>query len=79
MAIETTAHAKLTEIAGNLWWSWQPELDDIFRRIDPIRFAELSQNPVQLLKEYTPEKLEKRVREEVLHSKINWAYRRFRE
>ncbi|WP_237226933.1 alpha-glucan family phosphorylase [Rubinisphaera sp. JC750] len=79
MPQESTVHAKLTEIANNLWWCWQPELEDIFRRIDPIRFTELCHNPVQLLQEYPPEKLEKRAREEVLHSKINWAYRRFRE
>lgn len=79
MPQEISIHAKLTEIANNLWWCWQPELEDIFRRIDMIRFTELSHNPVQLLKEYTPEKLEKRAREEVLHSKINWAYRRFCE
>ncbi len=79
MPTEMSVHAKLSEIANNLWWSWQPELDDIFRRIDPQRFTELSHNPVQLLKEYPPEKLEKRAREEVLHSKINWAYRRFKE
>ncbi len=74
-----TIHEKLTEIANNLWWSWQSEMDDIFRRIDPIKFAEFSQNPVQLLQAYPPEKLEQRAREEVLHSKINWAYRRFHE
>ncbi len=79
MSQEMSVHAKLTEIAKNLWWCWQPEMEDIFRRIDTIRFTELSHNPVQLLREYTPEKLDKRAREEVLHSKINWAYRRFRE
>lgn len=79
MPAEMTVHAKLTDIANNLWWSWQPEVDDIFRRIDPARYMELSHNPVQLLKEYPPDKLEKRCREEVLHSKINWAFRRFKE
>ena len=79
MAKELTVHDKLTEIANNLWWCWQPEVEDIFRRIDTVRFTELSHNPVQLLQEYTSEKLEKKCREEVLHTKINWAYRRFRE
>ncbi len=76
---QKTAHQKLTELAKNLWWSWQPEVTDIFRSIDPNRWSALAHNPVQLLEEYPPEKLEERVRELVFHSRINRAYRRWRE
>ncbi len=76
---QKTAHQKLTELASNLWWSWQPEVTDIFRSIDPTRWSALAHNPVQLLEEYPPEKLEDRVRELVIHSRINRAYRRWRE
>ncbi len=76
---QKTAHQKLTELASNLWWSWQPEVTDIFRSIDPTRWSVLAHNPVQLLEEYPPEKLEERVRELVIHSRINRAYRRWRE
>jgi starch phosphorylase len=79
MAQETTIHDKLTELAGNLWWSWQPEVTAIYREIDPIRWSELAHNPVILLREYTPDKLEARARELVLHSRINGAYRRWHE
>ena len=76
---QKSAHQKLTELASNLWWSWQPEVTDIFRSIDPVRWSVLAHNPVQLLEEYPPEKLEERVRELVIHSRINRAYRRWRE
>ncbi len=79
MAQQKTIHEKLTELAGNLWWSWQPEVTAIFREIDPKRWTELSHNPVLLLREYPPEKLESRAREVVLHSRINGAYRRWQE
>lgn len=79
MAPAKTIHEKLTEIVGNLWWSWQPEVTDIFREIDPIMWSELSHNPILLLREYPPEKLELRARTEVLHSRINAAYRDMRE
>ncbi|WP_437192932.1 alpha-glucan family phosphorylase [Planctomicrobium sp. SH527] len=79
MAAAKTIHEKLTEIVGNLWWSWQPEVTDIFREIDPILWSELSHNPILLLREYPPEKLELRARTEVLHSRINAAYRDMRE
>ena len=39
----------------------------------------LNHNPVLLLKEYSPDKLEQRARETVMHSRINWAYRRWLE
>src|SRR5262245_10442081 len=79
MAQEKTIHEKLTELAGNLWWSWQPEVTAIFREVDPVRWSELAHNPVILLREYTPDKLEARARELVLHSRINGAYRRWHE
>lgn len=72
-------HEKLTELAGNLWWSWQPDVVEIFREIDPVRFVELGHNPIVLLREYGPEKLEIRAREELLHSRIHGAYRRWME
>ncbi len=72
-------HDKLSSMAENLWWSWDPEAKDVFRLIDPDLWEISNHNPVLLLKEYTPEKLEDRAREAVLHTRIHWAFRRFRE
>ena len=76
---QKTIHEKLTELAGNLWWSWQPDVTDIFREINPVRWSELGHNPIPMLREYGPDKLEQRAREEVLHSRIHGAYRRWLE
>ncbi len=70
---------KLAKLASNYWWSWQPEVTTIFREIAPVRWSQLAHNPVALLQELTPEQLEQRCREEVLHSRINGAYRRWVE
>lgn len=78
MAEQKSLHAKLTELTTNLWWSWQPEVSDIFRQIDQDRWSELSHNPVALLKEWTPERLEDRATEMVLHSRIHTAFRRWK-
>ena len=75
MSPQKSIHEKLSELAGNLWWSWQPDVVALFREIDPIRWAELTHNPILLLREYTPEKLEARAREEMMHSRVNTAYR----
>lgn len=79
MLQQKTIHEKLTELANNLWWSWQPEVTQIFREIDSVRWSEVVHNPILLLREYPPEKLEQRARDAMLHSRINGAYRRWRE
>jgi starch phosphorylase len=79
MSKQMNAHQKLTELASNYWWSWQPEVTAIFRLIDPVRWSELAHNPVRLLEEYPSEKLEQRIRDEMLHSRVNWSYRRWVE
>lgn len=80
--IEPSAHAvyhKCVELSRNLWWSWHPEVMNIFRDLDPIRWRQLDHNPVALLREFTPERLAGRAADMVLHSRINYAYRRLQE
>jgi len=72
-------YEKLHALARNYWWCWQPEVVAIFRDLEPIRWRELDHNPVLLLDEFTPERLELRGREAVLHSRVNYAYRRWQE
>jgi glycogen phosphorylase len=77
--LQSDVYDKLQQLARNLWWSWQPEVSGIFRELNPVRFRELNHNPISLLREYSPEDLEQLARESVLHSRINWAYRRWIE
>jgi starch phosphorylase len=66
-------------VARNLWWSWDHDSSSMFLDLDPARWAELNHNPVSLLGEFPLAKLETRAAELVLHSRINYAYRRLRE
>ena len=70
---------KCTALANNLWWSWHPDVTNLFRDLDPIRWRQLDHSPIALLKEFTPERLEMRAAELVLYSRINQAYRRLKE
>ena len=70
---------KCQSLARNLWWSWHPEVTNLFRELDPVRFRQLDHNPIALLAEFTPERLEARAAELVLYSRINQAYRRLKE
>ena len=74
-----TLYEKCTALARNIWWSWQPEVINLFRDLDPIRWRQLDHNPIALLSEFTPERLEMRAAELVLFSRINHAYRRLKE
>ena len=74
-----TMYDKCMALANNLWWSWQPEVINLFRDLDPIRWRQLDHNPIALLSEFTPERLEMRTAELVLYSRINHAYRRLKE
>ena len=54
---------KCLALANNLWWSWHPEVTNLFRDLDPIRWRQLDHNPIALLSEFTPERLEMRAAE----------------
>ena len=70
---------KLYALAQNYWWCWQPEVVAIFQDLSPVRWRQLDHNPILLLDEFTVEQLENRGREAVLHSRVNYAYRRWQE
>ncbi|MEX0865990.1 MAG: alpha-glucan family phosphorylase, partial [Pirellulales bacterium] len=74
-----TLYEKCVALARNLWWAWHPDVINLFRDLDPIRWRQLGHNPIALLAEFTPERLEMRASELVLYSRINHAYRRLKE
>jgi len=49
---------RLLELAKNLWWCWHPEAVDLFQRIDTAAFAAAGSNPVRLLGDVDPRRLE---------------------
>ena len=73
------AHRRLSALAQNLWWSWDPDMTSLFRELDPVLWRELDSNPVALLQQMTIEQIEERASELALHSRINYGYRRMLE
>jgi len=37
---------RLRELANNLWWSWNGDAQELFRRLEPDLWNDISQNPV---------------------------------
>ena len=73
------AHQRLSVLAQNLWWSWDPDMTGLFRELDPVIWKKVDSNPVALLQQMTIDRLEERASELALHSRINYAYRRLQE
>jgi glycogen phosphorylase len=73
------AQERLWTLARNLWWSWDHDSSSLFRDLDPVRWRLLNHNPIALLAEIPLSQIERRARELVLHSRINYAFRRQRE
>src|SRR6266516_4046743 len=73
------AQERLWSLARNLWWSWDNDSTSLLRDLDPVRWKQLNHNPISLLGEIPLQGIDRRVAELVLHSRINYAYRRQRE
>ncbi|HXE55961.1 MAG TPA: alpha-glucan family phosphorylase, partial [Tepidisphaeraceae bacterium] len=67
---------RLWALASNLGWTWDHEITSLFRELDPVRFRALNHNPILLLLEMPLAAIERRAGEQMLHSRINDAYRR---
>ena len=72
-------HDRLRALAQNLWWTWHPEVISLFTDLDPHLWRQVDHNPIAFLNQITPEQIEERASELVLHSRINYAFRRLNE
>ncbi len=73
------AQERLLSLARNVWWSWDHDCINLFRDLNPVRWRELNQNPIALLNEMSLSEIERRATELVLHSRINYVFRRRQE
>jgi len=69
---------KLDEIAQNIWWVWDSNAKNLFRRIDTKAWIEAASNPVQLLNILNFEKLVAMGKDEVFTQKVNAVYDDFK-
>lgn len=50
--------ARLEELAYNFWWSWNRSARDLFKMLDRMLWGSTRHNPVMMLREVRPERLE---------------------
>ncbi|HEY7348969.1 MAG TPA: alpha-glucan family phosphorylase [Ktedonobacterales bacterium] len=53
-----TRISRLHELAYNLWWSWNAEAQRLYQTIDAEHWQRGAHNPVRLLREVAPERLQ---------------------
>jgi glycogen phosphorylase len=70
---------RLWALARNMWWSWDHNSSSVFQDLDPARWNDLNHNPIALLSEIPLAKLEARAAELMIHSRVNYSYRRLLE
>jgi glycogen phosphorylase len=73
------AQERLWSLARNLWWSWDQDSHNLFLDLNPTHWQSCNHNPISLLSEMPLSAIERRAGELLLHSRINYAYRRQRE
>jgi len=71
--------AEMREFARNLYWTWQPEIIDLFRDLDPALWRAVNHNPVELLSRFSPDTLKQKTAELALEARINYAFHRLRD
>ena len=69
---------KLSELAHNIWWSWNYEATELFRDLDPALWKEVGHNPVLLLERMSYAKLEALANDKVILKRMNDVYSKFR-
>lgn len=69
---------KLSELARNIWWSWNNEATDLFRDIDPDLWKEVDGNPVLLLERMNYTKLEELAEDKNILRRLDNVYTKFR-
>jgi starch phosphorylase len=70
---------RLWDIAMNLHWAWQPEMQDLFRQLDPELWDATNHNPVAFLKQMPEQEVERRGEEAYLNTRVLYLHRRLNE
>lgn len=79
VAAAPDAAARLNDLAFNLWWTWHPEVIELFREIDPALWRETNHNPLTLLRRLGDDEVSARVATHSLEARINFHHRRMQE
>jgi starch phosphorylase len=70
---------KLGELSYNLWFSWNPDMRDLFREIDLDLWRACARNPIEFLMRVDPLKIQKFADDPTFVDKVKKCWDRFSE
>ncbi len=50
---------RLAELASDLWWTWNPQAREVFRKLDYMLWRQTAHNPVLMLRQITQDRLDR--------------------
>lgn len=71
--------APLTELANNLWWSWNHDAIDLFTGIDARKFEALNFNPLALLEDLSIEKAQELLADKSFITRMRQIHSAFKD
>ncbi|MBR1733566.1 MAG: DUF3417 domain-containing protein, partial [Alloprevotella sp.] len=69
---------KLDTLSRNLWWTWNADARDLFRSVDRELFDKTDQNPIEMLRRLSYERLKELAKDEALVARMDKVYNKFR-
>jgi starch phosphorylase len=67
------------QLALNLWWTWHPEVIEIFRDLDPIAWRDTNHNPIGVLQQMSDDALARQVEMLSIETRVNFEFRRLQD
>ena len=77
--MQSELRQRFEQLALNLWWTWQPDVIELFRAIDAEVWRDSNHNPIAILQHYPGDELDRHIEALALHSRVNFWYRRLQE
>ena len=74
-----TLRERLTQLALNLWWTWHPEVIEIFRDLDPVAWKDTNHNPIGVLRQLSDDALTRQIEVFSLETRVNFEFRRLQD
>src|SRR5688572_2509779 len=71
--------APLMELAGNLWWVWNPDAIELFRRLDRKLWDSVYHNPIKMLGAIEQSKLQAAARDDGFLAHMKRVYAQFKQ
>lgn len=70
---------RLRSLAYNLWWTWNPEAQAVFRELSPLVWRRSNHNAVAVLREVSETELRSRLRDPEFRNRVTIAVDEFEE